>query len=140
MDRLLLIAGATAIAGAVAALMQRRRPDPPSSPTYHVPRQLDREDFSRPDAALLVAVFTSATCSTCAAVWENAQILESDDTATQEVEANNGVDLHRRYGVDGVPMALVADRHGVVQSSFLGPVDATELEEAVHRARRSGNS
>ena len=65
---------------------RRRRPDPPTQPAAHVPVQLDRADFARPDAPWLVAVFTSATCQTCADVAAKAAVLASDDVAVAEVE------------------------------------------------------
>ena len=71
--------GAGLVALAVAAYLQRRqRPPAPIRTGYSVPAQVDRADFDRPEAPWLVAVFTSATCSSCAGVWERAQPLASD--------------------------------------------------------------
>ena len=56
------------------------------SPAGRVPTQLDRADFDRPDAPWLVAVFTSATCDTCADVVAKAEVLASDDVAVDHVE------------------------------------------------------
>jgi len=84
-------------------------------------------------------VFTSATCSTCAGVWDKVQVLESDAVATQEVEVGAARDLHDRYGIDGVPTTVVADRDGVVRASFLGPATATDLWAAVAELREPGS-
>ena len=88
--------------------------DPPrrSAPGTPCPAQVDRADFARPDAPWLVAVFTSATCSTCAGVWERAQPLASDAVAVQEVEHGRDRALHDRYGIDAVPATLVVDADG----------------------------
>ena len=135
MDRLVLMIGAVAVAGLVALLVDRRRPDRPTSPTAHVPGQLDRADFARPDAPWLVAVFTADSCSTCAGVVERARPLESDDVAVQELEATRDAAVHRRYEIDAVPTLLVADRGGVVQRWFLGPMSSADLWSAVADVR-----
>lgn len=138
MDRVLLVLGALAIAGVVAALLGGSRRDKYVQ-TTHVPQLLDRRDFVRPDADWLVAVFTSATCDTCAGVWERAQHLESDSVAVQELEVSTEKHLHERYRIDGVPTLVVADDDGVVQHAFLGPVTSAELWAAV-AATRSGSA
>lgn len=58
----------------------------------------------RPDAPWLVAVSTSATCSTCEDVWSKALVLASDEVAVQQVEAVADKDLHDRYRVEAVPI------------------------------------
>ena len=132
MDRLLVALVIVVVALAVAAgLRARRRSDPPTQPAGNVPVQLDRADFPRPDAAWLVVVFTSATCATCADVATKAAVLESEDVAVVESEYQRQRGVHQRYGVDAVPLTVVADRSGVVRRSFLGPVSATDLWAAV---------
>src|SRR5688572_22365904 len=96
-----------AIAIVVALVIEKRRPAPPTQPTWAVPSQIDRDDFDRPDLPWLLIVFTSATCTTCAGVWAKVRPLETADTAVQEVEATLQRDLHLRYAVDAVPMLLV---------------------------------
>ncbi len=124
------------VALVVAAVVQRRQhTDAPVRTGYAVPEQIDRADFARPDAPWLVAVFTSATCSTCAGVWERAQLLESGEVAVQELEYQADRDLHDRYEIDAVPVALVVDVDGVVRRSFVGPVTAADLWAAVAEAR-----
>ena len=124
-----------ALAVVVAAVVRRRRPDAPTQAARAVPTQLDRRDFTRPEAPWLVAVFTSATCQTCADVARKAAVVASDEVAVQEVEFQAERDLHRRYQVDAVPMLLIADTNGVVRHSVLGPVTATDLWAAVAAAR-----
>lgn len=133
-----LVVGAVAVG--VAALLRRRdRAVPEQGPSYAVPSQLDRGDFARPDAPWLVVVFSSATCLACQGTWEKAQLLESDDVATQEVEAVERKDLHHRYGVDAVPLVVVADAGGVVRRSFVGPPTATDLWAALAELREPGS-
>jgi hypothetical protein len=138
-ERLLLALALAAVAIAVAAVISRRqRPDAPVRTGYTVPDQLDPGDLARPDAAWTVVVFTSATCNTCAGVWEKALLLESDDVAVEEVELSARRDLHERYRIDAVPTTVVVDVAGVVRASFLGPVTATDLWAAVARLREPG--
>ena len=140
MERLLIVAAIALVAVVVAAVVQRRQP--PSTPAetgYHVPAQLHRPDFDRPGAEWLVVVFTSATCATCAGMWEKARQLESDAVAVAEVEVTARRDLHDRYGIDGVPTTVVADAEGVVRASFLGPATATDVWAAVAELRAPGS-
>ncbi len=136
MDRAILVLGAVAIAGVVAAFLGRRTA-PPAANTHHIPRQLHRSDFAGPDVPWLVVVFTSATCSTCAGVLERAQLLASSEVAVQEVEVNADAELHERYRIDGVPTLVVADGSGAVVESFLGPVTSADLWAAVALARET---
>lgn len=130
-----------ALAVLVAAVIQRRqRPDAPVRTGYSVPDQLDRADFVRPDAPWLVAVFTSATCSTCAGVWDKARHLESGEVAVQEIEHGADRALHDRYRIEAVPISLVADAAGAVVARFVGPVTATDLWAAVAEAREPGTT
>ena len=131
----LVAAAIVVVAVAVAVVARRRRPDPPTQPAGAVPAQLDRPDFARPDADWLVAVFTSATCQTCADVARKADVLASDDVAVTEVEYQAHKDVHARYAIDAVPLLVIADRAGVVRRSFVGPVSATDLWAAVAAAR-----
>jgi hypothetical protein len=129
-DRVLL---AVAIALAVAALalvLQRRKPEPPSQRQWAVPAQVDRNDFDRPGAPWLVAVFSSATCGGCATAVERANAVASGDVAVQEVEFTARKDLHERYNIETVPMLVVADRQGVVRAHFVGTPAEGEVEEA----------
>jgi hypothetical protein len=140
MDRVLIAVVLVAVAGVVAALLQRREPDAPTQPrTYRVPSQLDRRDFERPDAPWIVAVFTAATCSTCQGMWQKAEPLACDEVSVQQLEVGERGDLHRRYGIDGVPLIVIADHEGVVRASFVGPATATDLWATVAELREPGS-
>jgi hypothetical protein len=140
MTRLLLAVGLAAVVGAVAYVLQRRRAGvEPVVERHHVPTGVERTDFTRPDAPWLVVVFTSATCTTCAATWEVARQMASSVVATQEVEAIRDAALHDRYGITAVPTTIVCDAEGGVVRSFLGPVSATHLWAAVAEARSPGS-
>lgn len=140
MDRLVVVLVVVAVAGVVAALVQRRKPDPPAQPVEHVaPAQVDRADFPGADRPWLVAAFTSATCDTCAAVWAKAQVLESADVAAVELEYGRERDLHDRYRITAVPTVILADDHGVVRESFIGSVSATHLWAALAELREPGS-
>jgi hypothetical protein len=143
MDRLSVALVLVGIAVVVALLLQRRKPAPPSGQNWNIPVQLDRSDFARPDAAWLVAVFTSSTCETCSGVAAKAAALDaggSGPVAVQTIEAAAEAELHRRYGIDAVPLVLIADSEGVVVKHFLGPVTATDLWAAVAEAREPGST
>ncbi|MGH9084715.1 MAG: peroxiredoxin family protein [Acidimicrobiales bacterium] len=141
MERALIALVLALVAIAVAAIIQRRqRADAPVRTGYVLPAQLDRADFDRPEARWLVVVFTSATCATCAEVWDKARHLASDAVAVQEVEYGADRALHDRYGIEAVPAALVVDADGVVQRTFLGPVTATDLWAAMAEAREPGST
>jgi hypothetical protein len=137
--RLVVALVLVAIAVAVAVVLQRRKPQAPTQPTFAVPDRLDRLDFHRPDAEWLVAVFTSATCDGCAGVIDKALPLASDQVAVQEVEFSAGRDLHRRYGIDVVPLVAIADASGEVRGSFFGPVTAADLWATLAELREPGS-
>jgi hypothetical protein len=139
-ERVLLVVVLAAAAVVVATVVQRRRAPAaaPSRTGYDVPERLDRADFARPDADWLVAVFTSATCTTCAGVWDKARLLDSDAVAAEELEVTARRELHRKYRIEAVPATLVVDADGLVQASFVGPVTATDLWAALAELRQPG--
>ena len=141
MDRILIALALAAVVVVIAVVLQRRRPDAPTQPSggFTAPVQLDRADFERPDAPWLVAVFTSATCETCADVAAKAAILDSGEVAVQVVEAVRDRDLHQRYSIEAVPIVAIAGSDGVVASSFMGPVSSTHLWAALAELRDPGS-
>lgn len=141
MTRLLIALVIIAVAAAVAFAVQRRRePDAPTQRRYNVPEQLDRNDFARPDAPWLVAVFTSDTCDKCADVATKAAVLESDEVAVANLDFVRDRNLHDRYKIDAVPTLVIVDGEGVTKRSFLGPMSATDLWAAVAEAREPGST
>lgn len=135
-----LIAAAVVLgAVAVSLVLRRRKPQAPTQPRMNVPVQVDRADFTSPESPWLVAVFSSATCSTCSDVVAKAHALASHEVAVMDVEYTAHRDLHKRYDIDAVPTVIVVDRDGVVQDSFLGPVTATDLWAAVAECRQPGS-
>ena len=141
MDRLVIAGALVAVAGVVALLLDRRKPEPPTQPRrWQVPTQLDRDDFDGRDKPWLVAVFTSTTCESCARVVPKVRVLASDDVAVAEVSWQDAKDVHERYAVDVVPLTVVAGPDGVVRASFVGEPSATDLWAAVAEARAPGSS
>ncbi len=138
--RFVLVAGVVAVAVILALVLERRRPEAPTQAPWTVPAQLDRADFGRPGTPWLVAVFTSATCDSCAKAMDKAKVLASHEVAVEEVEVGARPDVHRRYHVNAVPTIVVADEEGVVRASFVGPPTATDLWAAVAEARQPGSS
>lgn len=135
MTQVSIAVGVLVVALAVGALLRRRRTvDAPTQPIAAAPAQIDRADFVT-EAPWLVAVFSSATCSTCADVVAKAGVLASSDVAVVNVEYPVAAELHRKYHVDAVPIVVIADQTGVVRASFVGPVTATDLWAAVAEAR-----
>ena len=142
MERLVLAAVLIVVAVAVAGALQRfrSRVDAPTQARWSVPTQLDRDDFDGRDVPWLVAVFTSATCDSCARAMEKAGVLRSAAVFVQDVPYQEAKELHTRYSVDVVPMILVAGPDGVVSASFVGVPTATDLWAAVAEARDPGAS
>lgn len=140
MERIVFALLLVIVATVIAAVAQRSRPDAPTQPkSYRVPSQLDRADFDRPDAPWLVAVFTAATCNACAASWQKVAPLESDEVAVQQLEVSAASAIHKRYGIDGVPLVVIADAAGVVRASFVGPATATDMWATVAELREPGS-
>lgn len=141
MSRVLIAVAIVAVAAAVAWFVRNRRsPDAPTQRRYSAPEQLDRNDFRRPEAPWLVALFTSDTCDMCAQVAGKAAVLESDEVAVDTVEFTTNRELHARYRIDAVPTLVIVDAEGVTRRSFLGPMTATDLWAAVAEAREPGST
>ena len=129
--RLLVLVALTLVAVGIAHLLRRRRPDPPSAPSYRAPAQLDRSDFAGSEMPILLVVFASKTCDSCSGVWELIETVERPDTVVERIFVEDDPERHRRYRIDGVPTTLVVDPHGVVQHSFFGPLTTDELRLAL---------
>lgn len=135
-----MLALASAAVG-VAWMLRSRRGDAPTQGNlqYQVPTQLDRRDFEGSESEWLVVVFTSRTCGSCAETLARAGIMGSEAVAVAEVEVGEHPELHRRYGIEAVPITVIADRRGVVVKSFVGPVSATHLWAAMAEVREPGS-
>lgn len=150
--RILVPVTVATVALAAAAVTRRRRPDAPTQGFGGAPTQLDRADFAAlharaaalhaPAAAShapwLVAVFTSATCDTCADIMRKASVLRSASVDVVEIEYTANKDLHSRYKIEAVPIVVVADESGSVAASHLGPVRAQDLWAMVADCRAHG--
>jgi hypothetical protein len=55
------------------------------------------------------------------------------------VEVKAEPELHERYGIEAVPIILVADADGVVRASFVGPPTATDLWGTIAELREPGS-
>jgi len=139
-ERVLIAGGLVLLASVVAFVLNRRRPAPPTQSKVPIPAQLDRADFPGPERPWLVVVWTSATCESCARATAKARLLESDQVAYAELPWQEHKDLHSRYGIEDVPLVLVADAAGVVQVSFVGTPNFTDLVGAVAEAREPGST
>lgn len=140
MNQLVLVGLAMAVAVVISAVLRRRRADAPTQGGFEMPTQLDRGDFVSPELPWLVAVFTSATCNTCADVATKAEVLSSHEVAVQRIDYTEDPALHKRYRIDAVPTLVIADQHGVVRNGFLGPVKAQDLWAAVAECRDPGST
>jgi hypothetical protein len=134
--RVVIAVAILVVAGGVAWWLERRRvAAPPTQGRAVVPQQLDRHDFARPDAAWLVALFTSQHCDSCAGLFDKAKPLESDDVSVTEVEYSAQPELHRRYQIDAAPITVLADAAGVTRASFVGAFAAADLWSALAEIR-----
>ena len=140
MQLLIAIAVIVVALGIGAVLRRLRSVEAPTQPAFSAPAQLDRADFGGAASPWLVAVFSSASCDACSDVVRKAKVLECAEVAVVEVEYSASAALHRKYHVDAVPIAVLADHAGVVRASFIGPMSATDLWAAVAEARHPGSS
>lgn len=134
--RLIALVVLTAAAVGVALVLQRRRPDPPSAPSYRAPAQLDRADFTATAGRWLVVLFGSTTCDTCPLAWASVEAMTRSAVGggrldIQRIDVQSDPSLHQRYRIDGVPTTVVADDEGVVVEAFFGPVDPDRFAEAL---------
>lgn len=141
----LVIAAVLIAAISVAAIVveRRRRPQPtPSGPNPGLPPALDRADFAGRDKPWLVVMFSSHNCDSCVVMRDKVAVLESDDVAVDIVEFSQRKAIHERYGVDSVPLIVIADSDGEIGAGFLGKVSATDLWAKVAEVRdpESGTS
>jgi hypothetical protein len=141
-ERLAVAAAIVAVVAVVALVVGRRRAaDAPSQPRrWPVPAQLDRADFIDPATPWLAALFTSATCDSCARIEAMVRPLACDDVAVTVLAWQEHKATHDRYGVEAVPCFVLADHEGVVRYGFVGrEVTATDLWAAVAEARVPGS-
>lgn len=128
-------------AAVIAALLDRRRsPEAPTRDRYPVPRQLDRNDFARPEAPWIVVLFSSTTCQSCASLAPKVAALESAEVAVHDVEFHADPALHERYEISGIPTTVIADADGVVRAAFIGSMSATDLWAAAAEVRSPGST
>jgi hypothetical protein len=139
-EQLIVVVAAMSVALAVALILKKRRSDAPTQAGFEIPIQLDRNDFENPQTPWLVAVFTSATCHTCADVATKAEVLLSSEVAVQRIDYTVNPDLHKRYRIDAVPLLVIADALGVVHKGFIGPVKAQDLWAAMAECRDPGST
>jgi hypothetical protein len=136
-----LIAGVIVlVAIGVAAIIRRRKPEGPPVDSFPTPRQVHRDDFARPDAPWLVALFSSTTCGSCPDLAAKIAPLDSPQVAVTELTYQDDRGLHDRYGISAVPMVVVADADGVVRAAFVGPTSATDIWAALAELRTPGPS
>jgi len=135
MSRLLIAAIILVVAGLVAWRIRRGPAAAPTRDAYPVPRQLDRDDFPRPETRWLIVLFSAARCDSCRGMPEMLAAFESTEVATAVVADEERRDLHRRYEISGIPTVVVSDAEGVVRKGFVGPVTAPELRSVIKSAR-----
>lgn len=138
--QVLLVLVAMSVAMGVAVVLRRRRPDAPTQVAHVVPTQLDRADFDEPSRPWIVAVFTSATCGTCADVANKAAVLASSQVVVQRIDYTVDPALHQRYRIEAVPLLVIADQDGLVRRGFVGPVKAQDLWAAMAECREPGST
>lgn len=127
--RLLIAGGIVVTAIVVASLLRNRRTQSPTIGRNEAPSFVSRSDFAHPEAPLLVLLFSSASCDSCVQVWDQLQKLEG--IAIERVDYPERNDLHERYGITAVPLVLVVDSAGLVQSHHFGKCSAEQLKRLI---------
>ena len=122
MTALLIMVVVGLIAAGAALVVQRGRPAPPTAARGEPPTRLDRADFRSPHAEWLITVFTSASCSSCAAVMTELRGYASADVVVEDVEIGTAPHLHSKYSIESVPTAVIADATGNAKLGFVGPI------------------
>ena len=140
MQQIFFVVAAMVVAIAVASVLKRRKSDAPTQAGFEIPIQVDLNDFEQPHTPWLVAVFTSATCHTCADVATKAEVLSSSEVAVQRIDYTLNPALHKRYRIDAVPLLVIADGDGVVHKGFVGPLKAQDLWAAMAECRNPGST
>jgi hypothetical protein len=140
MQQIFFVVAAMVVAIAVASVLKRRKSDAPTQAGFEIPIQVDRNDFEQPHTPWLVAVFTSATCHTCADVATKAEVLSSSEVTVQRIDYTLNPALHKRYRIDAVPLLVIADGDGVVHKGFVGPLKAQDLWAAMAECRNPGST
>ncbi|HEY2429164.1 MAG TPA: hypothetical protein VGI06_09560 [Acidimicrobiales bacterium] len=140
MERVVVAAALVVISAVVALVLSRRRPQAPTQERVPIPAQLDRDDFPDADKPWLLVVWTSTTCDSCARATGKARLLASSQVGYVEVPWQEQRELHARYGIEDVPLLVLADADGVVQVSFVGAPNFTDLAGAVAEAREPGST
>ena len=97
----------------------------PGAFSFEAPALLHRSDFPQPEAAWLLAIFTAKNCQTCNQVWQQQHSLRLPDTAITQVQHKK---LLKRYGIEAVPVTVLADKTGKVRWSHLGRLNNSTME------------
>ncbi|MEC7924190.1 MAG: hypothetical protein VYB80_03135 [Actinomycetota bacterium] len=118
-------------AAIVAFLVNKRNSDSPSVPRNSLPIQIDRSDFENPKTEWILILFSSDSCDSCQEVRNLIKGLTLDSFHIQEVEFPQETPTHQRYGIDSVPITLVAGTDGVVVWSYAGVPTADLLSNMV---------
>lgn len=119
---LVIMIAAALVAAALALWQQRQGRSAPTATPGEPPTSLDRNDFRGADAAWLIAVFTSATCSSCEAVLAELNGYATDQVVVTNVEVAADAALHKKYAIDSVPTAVIVDATGDAKLACVGPL------------------
>lgn len=115
------------LVGAIRTYYAARRPR--FALQSRTPARLRRSDFKNPDADWLVVLFSSSTCASCEAVWDEVAAYESSRIAVDNIESLLQRQLHRRYHIESVPTVVIANPAGTVRFAHIGPLGTAERNE-----------
>jgi len=113
----------------ISFALQKRKPDPPTSPSYRAPTQLDPQDFDLSGTDYFFILFSSDKCDSCSGVWSYLSELNIDNLSSKNIDIEKNVDLASKYKIDGVPTTLLVNKTGEVQANFFGPINNESISE-----------
>ncbi len=123
---LILVSGAVGLGFLTTFLRSKMKTGKSGLKFSPVPSQI-----AAPKTPWSIIVFTADNCHTCPGVLTLARRLESDRVSVLEYEAQRDRKIHRKYGIEDVPLSLLVNQTGGVELWFFGPLDLNKIKSHI---------